>query len=227
MLKIHGVPISVHTRKVIVVALTKGLEYENLPVVPVIANTLPPDWREISPTGKIPALTDGDFTIGDSAAICAYLDRQFAGQAIYPADPRDYARALFLEQYAGNLFTEVVRPLFHEVIVHPRFRDIPTDPQRVQDVLTRVVPEQFGYLEAELTGDYLVGATPTVADIAVASNLITYRYLGFGLYPERFPRLAAHFERMLRLPAIREAMKRERAAVDSMKLDRTWNVQDR
>jgi glutathione S-transferase len=227
MLKIHGIPVSVHTRKVIVVALMKGLDYENLPVVPAMPNTVPPNWRDISPTGKIPAISDGDFTLSDSAAICAYFDRQRPDQPIYPSDARDYARALFLEQYAGNLFADVVRPLFHEVVVHPRFRNIPTDHQRIHDVLTRVVPEQFGYLEGELDGDFLVGDKPTVADFAVVSNLITYRYLGFGLYPERFPRLAAYFERMLRLPAVREAMKREEAAVDSMKLDRKWNVQDR
>jgi glutathione S-transferase len=227
MLKIHGVPISVHTRKVIVVALTKGLDYENLPVVPVIPDGTPPDWRTISPTGKIPAITDGDFTLSDSAAICAYLERRFPRQTIYPSEARDYARALFLEQYAGQLFLDVVRPLFHEVVVHPRFRDIASDPARIQDVLTRVVPEHFGYLDAQLGQDYLVGGSPTVADYAVASNLITYRYLGFELYPSRFPRLAAWFERMLQLPALREALKRERATVDSMKLDRNWHVQDR
>jgi glutathione S-transferase len=227
MLKIHGIPISVHTRKVILVALTKGLAYENLPVVPAIPDSLPANWRDISPTGKIPALTDGDFTIGDSAAICAYLDRQFPGRPIYPAEARDYARALFLEQYAGNLFAEVVRPLFHEVFVHPRFQDIPTDPARIQDILANVVPGQFGYLDAQLTDDYLVGDQPTIADYAVASNLITYRYLGFGLYPERFPRLDAWFGRMLRQTEMREAMLREQATVDSMKLDRKWHVQDR
>src|SRR5690242_6185925 len=137
MLKIHGVPVSVHTRKVIVVALAKGLEYENLPVVPVIPASLPPDWREVSPTGRIPALTDGDFSLADSAAICAYLERRFPAQPIYPAEARDYARALFLEQYAGQLFADVVRPLFHEVFVHPRLRNLPPDPVRIQDVLTR------------------------------------------------------------------------------------------
>jgi glutathione S-transferase len=227
MLKIHGVPISVHTRKVIVVALSKGLDYQNLPVVPVMANTLPANWREISPTGKVPVLEDGDFTISDSAAICAYLDRQYPGKPVYPAGSRDHARALFLEQYAGNLFSDVVRPLFHELFVHPRFRDIPTDPQRVQDVLSRVVTEYFGYLEGQLHGDYLVGGQPSVADHAVMSNLVTYRYLGFGLAPERYPRLAAWFARMLRLPAVREALRREEPTVDQMKLDRNWHVQDR
>jgi glutathione S-transferase len=227
MLKIHGVPISVHTRKVIVVALTKGLEYENLPVVPVIPGNPPANWREISPTGKIPAITDGDFTLCDSAAICAYLERLHPSPPAYPSGAREFARALAYEQYAGTLFSEVVRPLFHETIVHPRIQNRPTDTARIQDVLTRVVPEQFGYLDGELRGDWLVADTPSVADYAVASNLVTYRYLGFDLYADRFPRLAAHFDRMLGLPALREALKRERPAVDSMNLDRKWHVQDR
>jgi glutathione S-transferase len=227
MLKIYGVPLSVHTRKVIVVALTKGLEYENLPVVPVVPGNPPPNWRELSPTGKIPAITDGDFTLADSAAICVYLDRQYPRVPVYPRDTRPFAEALALEQFAGNLFREVVHPLFHESIVHPRIRNVPTDQKRIDDVLARAVPENFGYLDGELRGDWLAGDGPTVADFAVTSNLITYRYLGFDLYADRYPRLAAHFERTLRQPAVREALRREQAAVDSMQLDRSWHVQDR
>ena len=84
MLKIYGVPISVHTRKVIVVALAKDLPHEIVPVVPVIPDDPPPNWRQLSPTGKIPALTDGDFTIADSAAICAYLERLRPDPPVYP-----------------------------------------------------------------------------------------------------------------------------------------------
>lgn len=36
MLRIYGVPISVHTRKVIVAAIEKELAYEIVPAVPVI-----------------------------------------------------------------------------------------------------------------------------------------------------------------------------------------------
>ena len=66
MLKIYGVPISVHTRKVIVAAIAKGLAHEVVPVVPVVPGNPPPNWRELSPTGLIPALVDGDFTLADS-----------------------------------------------------------------------------------------------------------------------------------------------------------------
>src|SRR5262245_3748137 len=72
MLTIHGVPISVHTRKVIVTAIDKGLAYRNEPVIPF---NPPPGWERLSPTGKIPVAVEGDVSLCDSTVICAWLDR--------------------------------------------------------------------------------------------------------------------------------------------------------
>ncbi|MBC8027138.1 MAG: glutathione S-transferase family protein [Steroidobacteraceae bacterium] len=227
MLKIYGIPLSVHTRKVIVAALVKNLPHEVVPVVPVIPDNPPPEWRTMSPTGKIPAIVDGDFRLADSAAICAYFERVQPMPSLYPTAPRDYATALAFEQYAGALFSDVVRPLFHETVVHPKIRKIASDRAVIDSVLRDAVPESFGHLDAALRGDYLAGHALSIADIAVASNLVTYRYLGFDLYRDRFPRLAAHFDRVLRHPAMRAALQREQPFVDSMGLDRTWHVQDR
>ena len=222
MLKIYGVPISVHTRKAIVVAIAKKLPYEIVPVVPVIPGNPPPNWRQLSPTGGIPALTDGDFTVADSAAICAYLERLQPTPSIYPEAPQAYAQALSLEQYAGTLFREVVRPLFHEVFVHPKIHNIATDQGKIDAVLSKAVPEIFGYLDAISTGQYLVGSSISIADISVVSNLITYQYIGFDLYRDRFPHLAALFDRVIREPAMSHALEREQAVVDSMALRRDF-----
>ena len=226
MLKIYGVPISVHTRKVIVVALAKKLEHEVIPVVPVIPGNPPSNWRELSPTGKIPALTDGDFTVADSAAICGYLEKIHPGEPVYPSTPRDYATALSFEQYAGAMFRDVVHPLFQETFVFPRIKKVATNQQRVDQVLAGPVPE-IGYLDAVLRDNYLAGDRAGVADFAVVSNLITYQYIGFDLYRERFRRLAAFYDRVLRHPAMTEALRREQPVVDSMGLKRDWHVQDR
>ena len=227
MLKIYGVPISVHTRKVIVVALAKGLEHEVIPVVPVIPGNPPANWRQLSPTGKIPALCDGDFTVADSTAICGYLEKIHPAKPVYPAAPRDYATASSLEQYAGALFSEVVRPLFQETFVFPRIQKVATNQKRVDQVLAGPVPEMFGFIDAAIRGDYLVGDRASVADFAVASNLITYQYIGFDLYRQRFGVLAGWFDRVLRHPAMAEALRREQPVVDSMGLKRDWHVQDR
>lgn len=219
MLKIYGVPISVHTRKVIVAALAKSLPYELVPVVPVVPGSPPANWREISPTGQIPAITDGDFTLADSGAICAYLERLHPGTPLYPGAVREHARVLSLEQYAGKLFRDVVHPLFNEVFVQPRIHQQATNPARVDAVLTQVLPELFTYLDgAAAGGDYLVGKDLSMADVAVVSNLVTYQYIGFDLYRERFAHLAALFDRVVRHPAMREALKREQAVVESMGL---------
>ena len=52
MLKIYGVPISVHTRKVIVVALAKELAHEVVPVVPVIPDNPPAELASAQPDGQ-------------------------------------------------------------------------------------------------------------------------------------------------------------------------------
>lgn len=219
MLRIHGVPISVHTRKVIVAARLKGLPFEVVPVVPVIPGNPPANWRELSPTGKIPALQDGDFTLADSAAICAYLERKQPEPSLYPSDARRYGHALWLEQYAGGtVFRDVVHPLFHEVFVHPKVKGIATDPARIDEVLTRVLPEVFGYLDAVATAPFLAGDAPSVADLAVMSNLTTMQYIGFALDRARFPRLAHLFDRVIRIPAVTEALRAEQPVVQQMGL---------
>jgi glutathione S-transferase len=219
MLQIYGVPISVHTRKVIVAACHKRLPYQLTPVVPVIPGNPPANWRSLSPTGLIPAITDGDFTLADSTAICAYLERLHPEQALYPVDARGHARALWFEQYAGMLFGEVVRPLFHEVFVHPRVRQIPTDPVQVDAVLTQAAPQVLGYLETAAGEAFLAGATMTMADVAVVSNLVTLGYIGFAGELVRYPRLAALFERVIVQPAFRAALRGEVDVVAEMGLD--------
>lgn len=220
MLKIYGVPISVHTRKVIVAALHKGLVFESVPVVPVIPGNPPANWRQLSPTGLIPAIEDGDFVLAESTAICNYFERQDPTRPIYPRDTRAYARTLYFEQYAsGTLFNKVVRELFHETFVHPKIDQIPTDPVKVDAVLTHVMPQVFGYLEAVVGDRFLTGDDATVADWHVASNLVTMQYIGYALDARRYPRLAGHFERTIRTPAMLQALRNEQPVVQSMALD--------
>jgi glutathione S-transferase len=204
---------------VVLAARLKRLPYELVPVVPVIPGNPPADWRELSPTGKIPVLADGDFLLPDSAAICAYLERKQPQPALHPLDTRDYAHALWLEQYAGGtLYRDVVHPLFHEVFVHPKVQGIGTDPARVDEVLTRVVPEVFGYLDSVAGDGFLAGPTLSVADLAVASNLLVYQYIGFTLERVRFPHLAGLFDRVIRVPEVSEALQAEQAVVQQMGL---------
>ncbi len=223
MLTIYGVPISVHTRKVIIAARLKNLPFELIPVVPVMPDSLPPHWRQLSPTGMVPALQDGDFTLADSAAICAYLERKWPKPSLLPTDVRHYGHALWLEQYAsGTVFRDVVRPLFHELFVHPKVRNTATDQALVGDVLDRVLPEVFGYLERASGNKFLAGDALSVADLAVMSNLTTLQYTGITLDRKRYPKLAALYEQVVRVPEVAEALRSEQPMVQQMGLDGTF-----
>jgi glutathione S-transferase len=219
MLKIHGVPISVHTRKVIVAAIEKNLAYEIDPVIPF---NPPAGWDELSPTGKIPVAADGDFVMRDSSVICAYLERTHPARPIYPVEARAFAQALWLEEYAdGTVFREVVHGLFFHKVIRPNLLKQPTDTKAVSAILEGAVPKVFGYLERVIDGDVLVGGRFGIADIAVLSNLINMHYLGYRIDADRYPKLARYFAGGLLQPSIETALRAERAAAEGMGLDLT------
>ena len=57
----------------------------------------------VSPTGRVPLLMDDDFAVWDSLAIVEYLAERFPDRALWPAAPRDRARArsVCAEMHAG------------------------------------------------------------------------------------------------------------------------------
>jgi glutathione S-transferase len=200
MLIIHGVPLSVHTRKVIIAAIIKKLEYQFKVVIPVVPGNPPDNWNTLSPTGMIPVLQDGDYTLADSNAICLYLDRKHPASPVLPPDVRDYGRALWFDAYAGgNIFRHVVHPLFHQTVVNPNINKVATDEAVVYDVLKKVQPKILGYLESQIAGKFLVGNTLTLADIAIVSNFIVYQYMGFRVDPDQYPKLARYLREIAAL----------------------------
>ena len=220
MLKIYGVPISVHTRKVIVAAIEKGVKFQNDPVIPF---NPPPGWHTLSPTGKIPVARDGEAVLRDSSVICAYLERVHPQPPLYPAEPLPFARALWYEEYAdGTLFREVVHGLFFQRIIRPGLFAEKTDDAAVAAILDGTLPKVFGYLDDALGEEALEGGRFGVADIALASNLINFHYLGYDVDRRKYPRLAASFDGWLRRPAIRTALGAEQAFAASMNLDTSF-----
>jgi glutathione S-transferase len=220
MLTIHGVPISVHTRKVIVTAIEKQLDYANEPVIPF---NPPPGWERLSPTGNIPVITDGDFSLADSSAICAWLERTHPARPIYPAADGEYARALWFEEYAdGTVFRDVVHGLFFNTVIRPKILKQPSDGAAVDAILGQAMPKVFGYLEGALGGQWFAGGRFSIADIALTSNLVNYHYLGYAIDGQRFPRLAAYFARLCRHSSIAAALAKEQPVAEGMGLNRSF-----
>jgi glutathione S-transferase len=219
MFTIYGVPLSIHVRKVIVTALEKRLEHQVETVFPFDP---PPGWRELSPTGKIPALKHGDLTLADSSVIIAYLEKRFPERPLTPSEPAQYARALWFEEYVDSQIAPDVIALFKQKVLGPMVHKIETDEAVVQRLLDEDLPPKLDYLEAALHGDYLVDGRVSVADITLASDLTVFHYLGCRLDARRYPKLFAHFQRMLNRDSFRAALAAEQPFAEKMGLDRQF-----
>src|SRR6266702_2525051 len=70
-----------------------GLDYETRPIGARTGETQTAEFTALNPRQKIPLLQDGDFCIGESAAIVAYLSRTYAsaGRSLIPEPLREYA----------------------------------------------------------------------------------------------------------------------------------------
>ena len=223
MLIIHGVPLSVHTRKAIVTAIFKKIDYRFEVVIPVIPDNPPPNWSTLSPTGLIPVLQDGDFTLADSSAICQYLEKTHPSPPLLPADRRDFARTLWFDAYAGGtIFRHVVHPLFDQKVVGPGIRKEATDQKVVDKVLNDVQPRILGYLESQMNGKFLVGDTMTLADVAITSNFMVYQYIGCRVDAARYPKLSKYLRGMIAEEAFQRAIADEKPFVEQMGLDRSF-----
>lgn len=67
---LYGVPLSPFVRKVTFMLFELELEFKQKMIAPGGGD---PAFRATSPLGRIPGLTDRDFALDDSSAICHYL----------------------------------------------------------------------------------------------------------------------------------------------------------
>lgn len=223
MLTIYGIPMSVHTRKAIVTATLKRMDYKFEVVIPVIPGNPPANWSTLSPTGLIPVLRDGEFTLADSTAICLYLEKKQPSPPILPEDAQGYGRASSFDAYAGGtIFRHAIHPLFHQTIVNPNIAKIPSDKSIIDNVLSNVLPRMLTYLDSQIHGKFLVGDRLTLADIAVASNFIVYQYMGYTIDAGQYPKLTAYLREIAATDPMRKALDDEKPFVAQLGLDRSF-----
>lgn len=199
-LTVIGSYVSPYVRKVLACMNLKRLAYEVDPITPFFGND---EFRRLSPLCRIPVLIDDDFSVSDSSVICAYLDDAYPGHPLFPADPRDRARARWFEEYAdtrlGDLF---IWNFFYQKVVHPLVWGKPGDQARIDKALNEDIPVALDYLEQEVPdGGFLFGDIG-VADISIASFFRNGAYAGFETDAARWPRTAAFVERTLAHPCV-------------------------
>lgn len=207
MPKIHGATASPFVRKVLVAMEEKSLPYEIVPVMPMAA---PPEFKKMSPLGKIPVYQDGDFTLPDSSCILAYLERIHPAPALHPADPKQYGSALFLEEYADTRLMEAVAAVFFERFVKPLLKQQP-DEERIRKGIEELMPPVMTYLEGLAPeGDGIVAGRFSVADVAIGSQFVNWQHARESIDARKYPRLASYVDRIHSRPSFKKLVEQEK-----------------
>lgn len=188
---LYGSHLSPFVRKVMIYAAEKGIELETQNALPGSAD---PDFRRISPFGKIPGFVDGDFAISDSTAIITYLEAKYPEPALIPAEPRERARVVWFDEFADTILTAAAGKCFFNRIVAPMMGR-PQDLGAADRAEAEELPPIFGWIESQIPDSgHFVGDRLTLADIAVASPFVNLRHCAAPIDAGAYPKLAAFLD---------------------------------
>jgi glutathione S-transferase len=166
-----------------------------------------PEFLALNPRGKVPLLKDGDFTLGESLAIIAYLDRKAPEPPLFGRNAAEtgliWRSISETVSYLEPLAIRIVGPLFFNKAA-----------EKADDINAAIAPlhDELKALEKTLSRSrWLVGDSISAADIVVhpvIENLLraagkeAAKDFDLGLLPfeRRYPALAAWRERIRALP---------------------------
>ncbi len=151
-----------------------------------------PEFLKINPMGKVPALQDGDATLAEAAAICAYVAERTPQAKLAPpvGDPLR-AKYLYWLFFAPGCIEPAMVQLATKIEMNPVAAGW-GDAGRVFDVLDAALEK----------GPWLLGDTFSAADVAIGSAL-NFAVRMFKMAPSR-----PSFERYIDACAARPAFVR-------------------
>ena len=210
MIKIHGASASPFVRKVLAVMAIKDLPFEHLPQMPFVDD---PEFRKISPLGKIPALEDGDLIVNDSKVICQYLEDAYPDSPVYPTEPREKARARWYEELGGSRVAELAAGIFFQRFMKPMMLKQETDEALVESLINEKLPPMLDYLESQVPAEGFLFGKMGVADLALASPFVNAGYAGYQVDAERWPLFARFYQRVVEHPVVAPLLQAEAKAL--------------
>ena len=136
-----------------------------------------PEFLAVNPTGKIPAIVDGDIKLGESMAINFYLAEKYA-PSMMPTDLAERAKVYEWSFWAITNVQPVLLRIMMQMFAPEDQRDA-----KVIESAKAELPRFFEVLDKALAGrEFLVAGRFTVADVNVGSviNLAVFQNIDIG-----------------------------------------------
>lgn len=161
-----------------------------------------PAYLAINPSGKIPALVDGDLTLCESNAILLYLAEVHGGGRLVPRDAAGRARMHQWLFWEAAHWQPAVTTVLAAFVGHRLLPDVLPAPTRDPDWADEAFRAQLGRLEARLAeSPWLAGGDASLADLSVAGMATYFRAAAFPF--DAHPALADWYARIEARPSWR------------------------
>lgn len=182
----------------------KQLAYEYVAINILSGEQLTDDYRGKNPIAQVPALeiTEDDgrrIVLTQSLAILEYLDERWPEPPILPRDPYLRARTRMLAEIANA----GIQPM-HNLLTLRRIKQLGADEQAWARPFVTEGLAAFARASEDVSGQFCVGDTPTIADCCLVPQLLAARRFQIDL--DGLDRLLAIEARCLALPAVANAM---------------------
>ena len=199
MIVVHHLGIS-QSDRIVWLCEELGLDYELVrherdPVT----RLAPATYRALHPSGTAPVITDGDLTLGESAAIIEYLARKYGGGRLFVSpDEPNFADFLYWFHFAnGSMMPSAMIPMVVRMVTGGI--DKPTFASERLERNYAMLEDRLGVVP------WLAGDDFTAADIMIAFPLTTMQ-----LFSPRdlssYPNIRAYLARIAARPAFTRAM---------------------
>ena len=194
--------VSPYAMSVFVALNEKRLLFEMTPLDLSSGATSAPAYAKISITHRVPTLVNGDFSLSESSAITEYLHEAYPGQALYPAEQKNRARARQVQAWLRSDFMEIrsernTLVLFYGPSATPLSPDATSAAQKLFAGATVLLSHG---------GPYLCGQEWCIADVDLAI-MLNRLVLNGDSVPES---LAAYASRQWQRPSVQLWVNRER-----------------
>lgn len=210
---LYGSTLSPFVRKTAAFLREKDIDFE---LQPTGFPDPSPEFCAASPFKKMPAMSDGDYSLCDSSAIIHYIEAKYPEPELIPVEPRARGKVIWYEEFADTILAGCGAKMFFNRIVAPRFMGRPGDEETAQAAERNELPPILDYVETVVPdGDgYLVGDRLTLADIAVAGPFANLKHLSIELDQARHPKTLAYVQRILSRPSFAPLIEKEIAFLE-------------
>ena len=160
-----------------------------------------PDFAGLSLTRRVPTLVHGDFALSESSAIDEYIEDAFPGAPLYPADPRQKARARQVQAWLRSDLMPIRMERSTEVVFYgAKAPALSSDAQAAAAKLFAAAQALLPVGQDNLCGDWCI------ADVDLAL-MLSRLLLNGDTVP---PRLADYARRQWQHPAVQRWVAFER-----------------